>query len=268
MKIAFSTLGCPDWTFEKILSESKRLGYQGIEIRGIEGEMRPEKMGIFQPANEADTKARLKAHGLTMTDIGTSVAFHDPGRYDAAMDEGKQAILVCERMGIPAIRVFGDKMPPEIPAEETLARIGKGFHELCAFAVEHGVEVWFETHGDFKTIELMQQIIDRCSCPGFGILWDIGHSYLTYGRDASGFYEVVKPYVRHIHIKDHTSGEGHPLCMVGKGDLPIQEIAAQLIKDGYDGFFSLEWEKKWHPELEDADIAIPEYAALMRSVKV
>lgn len=267
MKISFSTLGAPDWSFDRILSESQRLGYDGIEIRGIEGEMRPEKMPQFSAENAKDTLAKLAAHGLVMTNIGTSVSFHDAARYDAAIEEGIAAIDVCAAMGIPAIRVFGDRLPDSDPKTEVMARIGEGFKKLCAYAAPKGVEVWFETHGDFKTVELMEEVIAVTKCEGFGILWDVGHSYLTYGRDFGRFYQTVKPYVRHVHIKDHSPAEGHPLCLIGKGDVPIAEIARQLIKDGYEGFFSLEWEKKWHPELEDADIAIPAYAELMKSIK-
>lgn len=40
MKLSFSTLGCPEWSFDKVLDEAERLGFQGIEIRGVNGVMR------------------------------------------------------------------------------------------------------------------------------------------------------------------------------------------------------------------------------------
>lgn len=39
MKIAFPTLGCPDWNWEDIMVAAKDLGYDGIELRGIEHQM-------------------------------------------------------------------------------------------------------------------------------------------------------------------------------------------------------------------------------------
>ena len=42
-------------------------------------------------------------------------------------------------------------------------------------------------------------------------------------------------------------------------------ITKALEKDGFDGYYSLEWEKKWHPELPDPDVALPVYRKLMRS---
>jgi len=35
MKIAFSTLGCPDFDWPDIYSMAKDLGFDGIEIRGL-----------------------------------------------------------------------------------------------------------------------------------------------------------------------------------------------------------------------------------------
>src|SRR3954467_11559710 len=37
--IAFSTLGCPAWGWNKILDQADRLGYAAIELRGVAGEM-------------------------------------------------------------------------------------------------------------------------------------------------------------------------------------------------------------------------------------
>ncbi|MEO6289024.1 MAG: sugar phosphate isomerase/epimerase, partial [Ginsengibacter sp.] len=33
--LAFSTLGCPDWDFQKITDFAVQHNYQGIEVRGI-----------------------------------------------------------------------------------------------------------------------------------------------------------------------------------------------------------------------------------------
>ena len=37
--LSFSTLGCPDWTFEQITSFAVQHGYKGIEVRGLKRQM-------------------------------------------------------------------------------------------------------------------------------------------------------------------------------------------------------------------------------------
>ena len=33
---------------------------------------------------------------------------------------------------------------------------------------------------------------------------------------------------------------------------------------GYKGYYSFEWEKKWHPDIDEPEVAIPQYAKVMR----
>jgi fatty-acyl-CoA synthase len=33
---------------------------------------------------------------------------------------------------------------------------------------------------------------------------------------------------------------------------------------GYDGYVSVEWEKRWHPELAEPEIALPQHIAWLR----
>jgi hypothetical protein len=44
----------------------------------------------------------------------------------------------------------------------------------------------------------------------------------------------------------------------------MKEMMLQMISDGYEGYFSLEWEKKWHPELRDAEEEFPAYVKWAR----
>ena len=65
------------------------------------------------------------------------------------------------------------------------------------------------------------------------------------------------------YIKDY-SDEKEQLCLIGEGSIPIGDIVSTLLNDGYDGYFSLEWEKKWHPELPEIEEALKAYVSMMR----
>jgi len=39
---------------------------------------------------------------------------------------------------------------------------------------------------------------------------------------------------------------------------------AKLISYGYDGDVSVEWEKRWHPDIHEPEIAFPQYADVLR----
>ena len=40
-------------------------------------------------------------------------------------------------------------------------------------------------------------------------------------------------------------------------------VLSLLRDEGYDRWVSFEWEKKWHPEIEDPEVAFPQYAKVM-----
>jgi len=58
MKIAFSTLGCPDFSWTDIYSMAKDFGFNGIEIRGLGKEIFAVKA---QPFTESELPKTLKS---------------------------------------------------------------------------------------------------------------------------------------------------------------------------------------------------------------
>ena len=63
MKLAISTLGCPDWDFLRVLKEYSALGAD-IEVRGIDGEMEADRIARFSSERAEETKALLRENGL------------------------------------------------------------------------------------------------------------------------------------------------------------------------------------------------------------
>lgn len=267
MKLAISTLGCPDWDFMRVLKEYSALGAD-IEVRGIDGEMEADRIARFSSERAEETKALLRENGLKIVGFGTSCKFHDPETLQENIATAKRAVDVCARMDIPAIRVFGNDIPDKSRMAETAHTVCTGLKAVCAYAAQQGVGVNLEIHGDFNSTEAIRLVVDEMAdTPAFGILWDIEHSDKIYGDNFLPFYETVKPRLRHVHVKDHVRmPDGtFKLCHVGDGDIPIAAIVKKLIEDGFDGYFSLEWEKKWHPELPDCDTEFPFYHDFMEN---
>jgi len=266
MKLSFTTLGCPDWSFEKILHEASAMGFQGIEIRGLDGEMLAEKIAQFQPGVQRDTLRALRNAGLEMCGFGTSINFHDVDKTEEMLAQGRVSIDVCHAMGIPAIRVFGDKIGDRDEAQ-VISQVISGIQALCDYAEGTDVQVLLEVHGEFNTLERVLGVAEKVERDNFGVLWDIEHSDKIYGDDFMAFYEPLKKYIKHTHFKDHIRAGGEfKLCRLGEGDIPMAAIARQLLADGYDGWFSLEWEKKWHPELPAAEVAYPDFIRIMTNI--
>ena len=51
--------------------------------------------------------------------------------------------------------------------------------------------------------------------------------------------------------------------LTGSGDFPAARVLALLKHASYERFVSVEWEKRWHPEIEDPEVALPQHLDLL-----
>src|ERR1043166_10207761 len=79
LKLSFSTLGCPDWPFEKIVSFAAANNYDGIEFRGIQRELDLTKTAAFSDDQKIQASLKLlKDKNLKVVDLGSSTTLHLP----------------------------------------------------------------------------------------------------------------------------------------------------------------------------------------------
>jgi len=57
--------------------------------------------------------------------------------------------------------------------------------------------------------------------------------------------------------------EDRRYVLLGTGEVPVKEQVRVLAGAGYKGYYCFEWEKKWHPEIEEPEVAFPQYAKTM-----
>ena len=257
MKLCFSTLGCADRTLDEIIALADRYGIKYIEFRGVDGVIDNTQIEDFSVRAAENTKRALSASGMTPIVLGSSCYFQDEESCERYIAEGKANIEIAEGLGIPYVRVFGDR----IKDKKTTERVISALTQLCEHA--ENTIVLLETHGDFNSVQTLAPIVESMNGrENFGLLWDIEHTHKVYGRNWEEFYDFARPYVCHVHIKDY-SNSAKALSNIGRGDVPIREIADRLVRDGYTGCFSLEWEKKWHPELASIEIALDDFVRVM-----
>jgi len=267
--ISFSTLGCPKWTWQRILEQASALGYAAIELRGIEGEMDLAKRPEFIGSRVDQTKKDLAAVNLKISDLGASSRMHeaDPKVRAAQLDEGRRFIDLAGRLDVPYVRVFGDKVPPGEPRDAVIARVIDGLRTLGEHAKGSGVTVIIESHGDFTDGASLRKILDGAAMPNVALLWDAHHTCVMSKEDPAVTYKLVGSYVRHTHLKDsRPEGDGIKYVLPGSGTVPLRETVNVLARAGYRGYYGFEWEKVWHPEIQEPEVAFPQYAQLMRQM--
>ena len=71
----------------------------------------------------------------------------------------------------------------------------------------------------------------------------------------------------YVQVKDAVRLPGDDqwqLVPLGEGEVPVRELVGLLPAAGYDGWVSLEFEKKWHPELAPPEESLGPQAKLLR----
>ena len=260
-QISFSTLGCPKWTFPEIVNFASKNGYNGIEIRGILGEMDLTKVPEFSNDQIAATMRMMEDKKLRFVDLGSSAEMHhtDPTERQNNIDQAKKFIDLAQKLNCPYIRVFPNKLPKEDKErKETMDLISKNLMELANYAKATNVTVLMETHGDAVVTNDLLTIMHQAENPHAGLVWDICNMWTITKEPPSMVYDKLKKYIRHTHVKDvkiTPDGQIH-YVLLGTGEAPLAEAIGALRKGNYNGFYSFEWEKLWHPEIAIA--AFPE----------
>jgi sugar phosphate isomerase/epimerase len=266
LPIAFSTLGCPQWPWRTVLDVAAREGYAAVELRGLQGELDLPKRPEFSPAALPATLSDLRALDLKVICLGSSVQLHhrDAERRASHIENGRRFIDLASRLQAPYVRVFGDNLHPDEPPATGVERVAEGLRTLAAHARGSGVDVLIESHGDFTSSPQLAQILTAAG-DGVALLWDAHHTFVAGKEAPAHTLTQLGRWVRHTHLKDSRPGEkDRRYVLTGQGEVPVAATVKALLASGYQGLYSFEWEKMWHPDIEEPEVAIPHYARVMR----
>lgn len=270
LPLAFSTLGCPAWEWKKILDQATQHGYAALEMRGLQGEMDLPKSPQFTGARIKESLQDLAALNLKISDLGASTRLGEPDatKRAAQLDEARRFIELAHKLQTPYVRVFGGKLGKGQTMAAATELIIAGFKELHEHAKGSGVTLIIESHDEFVTSPALLKILQGTNLPTAALLWDAHHTFAAGHEQPAETFKQLGKYVRHTHLKDsrppQTGEKERRYVLTGAGDVPIKETVKVLAASGYKGYYCFEWEKKWHPEIEEPEVAFPHYAKVMR----
>lgn len=267
-KLSFSTLGCPKWPLSKIIQTAVVEKYQAVEIRGLEGELFLPKRSEFS-TSIAQTKARFADNNLKICNLGSSANLHyaDPVKWQKSLDEAKSFIDLAQQLSCPYVRVFPNDLPKDQDRDQTINMISERLLDLGKYAQTANVTVLLESHGQVIWKDVLLRIMQQAEHPNVGLIWDVFNMWSITKESPTEVYKTLKKYIRHTHVKDGSMIAGKPaFTFVGKGEAPLREAIGLLKSDGYTGYYSLEWEKMWHPEIAEPELAFADYPKAMRSL--
>jgi sugar phosphate isomerase/epimerase len=271
LPIGFSTLGCPGWDWLKILDFAQQNGFAAVELRGLQGNMDLPSRPEFAPEHIAQSKKEVITRGLRISCVSSSANMHDsdPQKHEQQLADARRFIDLAAALDASYVRVFGNKVVG--PRDLAIKNVAQSLRSLGDYSGPKGVTVLIESHGDFTDSPTLRAILERADSPHVALLWDAHHTFVSGKEDPEFTVGQLGKYIRHTHLKDSVrkgNGEDVQYVLTGRGQVPVKRQVEALVKIGYAGYYSYEWEKVWHPELEEPEIAFPDYARAMREYLV
>lgn len=246
MKYSFMSFSCPQLTLDELLSTARQYGYDGIEPRisakhghGVEIES--------TPAQREEIKKKVKNSGIALCCVATSCVFADPGKTKENVSMALKAVNLAADAGAPCIRVFGGQIPKDINREKAIEIVAEALRSIADHAAKRGVTVGMETHDAWCNPDHVAAVMRRVNHPSIAVNWDIMHPVRAAGVTIEQSFQILKPWIRHLHVHDGVTENGNlVLKPIGQGVIDHRTALKLLKTISYSGFISGEW-IGWEP---------------------
>ncbi len=263
MKISFSTLGCPDWSFSHALEQAQKLGFNGVELRFLSGTDALWDLPELSAGRLTASKREVEGRGLAISQVAARAHFHfvDAEKRKQQIEEAKKNIDIAAGLGSRGLRIWGDKVQAGADRQSTMKWISEALWTLAEYGRPAGVNMRLESHGDFTRSTDMLAILRDCGCHGAAATWDPANAIAGSGEDPATGAANLGPYIEHVHFKDEKKlPDGkRDIALLGQGEVPLGTIVSSLKKLNFKGYVSLEWEKKNFPKAPEPEVAFPQF---------
>jgi len=289
-KFAGHTMGTPEYTICEALELFSRIGAEGAEIVVQDG----YKSGIPCECSSSFL-AEIKKCALDnridiicLTPYNSHFNSLDEKVRNKEIEAIKKVINYCDFLGARYIRIYGGNLAAGDRDNIEMKRkfLIQSLRYLGDLAAEKDVTLVVENHFNTMAISARQtaELISDINHKAVKILYDQANLSFTGNEDYEEAIGIQQQYVSYIHVKDFVFREGksfissdvsHPKAeernvysrIVGEGILKWPEILRLLKKHGYDGWLSLEYERRWHPQdLPDASVGMKKSLDYLKSI--
>ncbi len=236
----------------------EKLHMNHIEMRGVDGRNFVE----YSEREAREIRKRLEDRGFSLSAVGSPIGkIGITDDFAPHMELFKHTVELAHIMGTPNIRMFSFYVPREkgeasgtdtfaanrertpdggeIPApcrEKVMEQLG----QFVDYAASNEAILLHENEKGIYG-EMAADCLDIMKCfagPHFKAVFDFAN-FVQAGQDTLEAYELLKPYIAYIHVKDAMLRDGS-VVPAGYGDGNVREILGQLKAHGYSGYLSLE----------------------------
>lgn len=219
------------------LAAIREWGLSHIELRAADG----VNVSDFSTEKGKEVKNKLAGAGVSVSSIGSPIGkIGIEEDFAPHLEKLKCTLEIQKELGAPYLRMFSFYIPqgraPEDFREEVLDRVGRMAEEAAAWDSVLLHENEKGIYGD--NAPRCKELLEAFYGPHFKAVFDFAN-FVQVGQQTLPAYELLKPYVEYVHVKDAQWGTG-AVVPAGQGDGHVKDILTDLIGGGWKGFLSLE----------------------------
>jgi len=191
-----------DWDLPTLVKNLGDTGFDGVELRTT------HKHGVeisLSAAARAEVRKRFEDSPVKIGGLGTTCEYQsaDPAVLRKNIDETKEWVQLARDIGSPSVKVRPNGLAKDVPEERTLEQIGRALRECGAFAIDHGVKIQLEVHGDITSrVPRIRKILDiGGNHPGVRVCWNSNQTDLLDGGFDANFC-LVRDHIGQVHMRD------------------------------------------------------------------
>ena len=246
MRTAFMSFSCPQLDLDEMLALAKRLGYDGIEPRIEAGHAHGLEMDVASAVRQ-QAKEKAIDSGIDLCCIATSRRYADPETTQQHVEDTLRCIDLASDVGAPCIRVFGGAIPDGVARDKAIDLVASALASVADYAQDRGVRVCMETHDDWCNPDHVAAVMRAVDHPAIAVNWDVMHPVRAAGWTVDDSFQVLKPWIRHLHIHDGIETGGKLVMLpMGEGIVDTRRAVELLPSIDYQGYLSGEW-INWEP---------------------
>ncbi len=270
MKLAGHTMATPEFDVFEALRFFAKLKLDGAEIVVQTG----YESGIPYEADDAFVqKVKDEADSLGLEIAGVTPYLNRYNDLDETARRNEVAALnrvidMAQILGAKSIRIYGGAFADDEidPGGAKLSQLVKSMRECGEYAVRYGIQLSIENHFGTMTTTAQNTMkaIKAINHPNVGILYDQANLAFFPAEEYREAIALQKDWIRYVHVKDLVYRGGVPVKFKsdsvshiseeirtvysrfpGNGVLNWPAILQELKDNGYAGWLSLEYERRW-----------------------
>ena len=219
-----------DPMIEKQFKHLNMLGISYFEPRGIDG----KNIADLDDAEVASLKERMDRYGIKVSSIGSpigKIGINDP--FETHLEKLKRVIKIAKAMGTTYIRVFSFFIPKGDSAEDYRDEVMSRMKKMVELAEKENVILLHENEKEIygDVAERCLDILKTINSPNLKAVFDPANFIQCGQKVYPDAFELLKPYIEYMHIKDAVENGG--VVPAGYGIGSVKKIISDLKNMGY-----------------------------------